>query len=619
MVAQSISVIESEERWAPPEWALLERALIEILNRSAPEFAARYTRSDGTLVWREEWPGMDGSDDPYEGFQNFPLFYVLGGSEEVQQLSRKIWDSITWQWTEYGQIHREFDAYYDWMHHGEGYLFLFFLGLADPTVLKDRQRTVRFARFYTGDDPDAPNYDAGKRLMRSPINGSRGPRFEMSAEDWSTHRGVLDNYPPPFEDIPGVPGPLCPWTDDSVYAQILQRMNERMSRGDIPLNLTATSMITHAYLYTRDDGYRSRVREYLDAWRARTERNGGIIPDNVGLSGEIGEYMHGKWWGGYYGWRWPHGLHTIIEPLLIAGSNAALLDGDVRHLDLGRSQIDLLWGLGREENGRWVVPHKHRDAGWTDYRPMNPLYPVYCWTISLEEEDLQRAERMRGHGGEDWGRATTRVGKGLIGNSGPWFEFIRGRNPKYPEQILRANLQLVYEQLERMRSDQGDPADWDIHHWQERTPVILEGLVQLTLGVPMHIYHGGLLHAPVRYYDADLKRPGLPPGVAALVEGVDAQTVTLTLVNLDAQSRREVVIQAGSFAEHSFRKVTRLNKEGKEPPGLPLDGPWVGVGLSPGAGVRLRLGVERYARRPSYETPWVSPEREHGWLIRGRG
>jgi hypothetical protein len=56
------------------------------MNEAAVQFVRRYTRENGTLVWRDEWPGMDGSDDGYESFQNFPLFYALGGSEEVQRL-----------------------------------------------------------------------------------------------------------------------------------------------------------------------------------------------------------------------------------------------------------------------------------------------------------------------------------------------------------------------------------------------------------------------------------------------------------------------------------------------------------------------------------------------------
>ena len=67
---------------------------------------------------------------------NLALFYSIGGSEEVYQLARKMWDAITMQWTEYGQIYREFDGYYDWMHHGEAYTYLHYLGLADhPDVI----------------------------------------------------------------------------------------------------------------------------------------------------------------------------------------------------------------------------------------------------------------------------------------------------------------------------------------------------------------------------------------------------------------------------------------------------------------------------------------------------
>ena len=52
----------------------------------------------------------------------------------MNTLSRKLWDGITRQWTGYGRLDKEFDAYYDWMHHGESYEnFYFFEFLADPT------------------------------------------------------------------------------------------------------------------------------------------------------------------------------------------------------------------------------------------------------------------------------------------------------------------------------------------------------------------------------------------------------------------------------------------------------------------------------------------------------
>src|SRR6266571_3300969 len=270
--------IRSQHTMPPPDWALRQRHLIRCMDEAAAQFVRRYTRADGTLVWRDEWPGMDGSDDGYESFQNFSLFYALGGSEEVHRLARLEWDAVTRQFTDYGQVYREFDAYYDWMHHGESSIYFYYFGLADPTVERDRERALRFAAMYTGEDPEAPNYDAQLKLIRSPITGSRGPRFENSAEDWVTHRPILANYPPPFEDIPGCPGPKADWNDDRIFGEILKRMNERMMRGDVPLNLTATSLITNAYLYTGDEKYRQWVLDYVTAWQERTRANSGIVP-----------------------------------------------------------------------------------------------------------------------------------------------------------------------------------------------------------------------------------------------------------------------------------------------------------------------------------------------------
>ena len=111
--------VKATGKATPPAWALLERQLIAAMNEAAGAFVSRYTRPDGTLVWRNDWPGMDGSDDAYESFGNFPLFYALGGAADILQTADRAWDAITWQWTQYGNVDREFDRYYDWMHHGE--------------------------------------------------------------------------------------------------------------------------------------------------------------------------------------------------------------------------------------------------------------------------------------------------------------------------------------------------------------------------------------------------------------------------------------------------------------------------------------------------------------------
>jgi len=543
------------------------------------------------------------------------LLYALGGGPELHRLARQEWDAITWQFTEYGQIHREFDAYYDWMHHGESNLFFYFFGLAEPHVMKDRQRTRRFAAFYNGEDVEAQNWDAARRMMRSPITGSRGPRHLQTAEDWSTHREILDGYLPPFEDLPGIDryGMKTPWSDDAVYAEILKRINERQSRGDVPLNLTSTSLMTHAFLYTGDEKYRRWVLDYVDAWQERIKRNGGVAPDNIGLSGEIGEYNDGKWWGGYYGWRWPHGSFSILESLCVGGSNAALLTGDMRYLDLPRSQLDMLWGLRRDDGGTALVPNRHYDEGWRDFRRPHPMYGTYLWNVSMLDEDAERAER--GWAGEFFdtvnpayhGYGVTNGGHmGFNGNTAQWFKFMRGRYADYPERLLEANLATIKEQIETYRSAENDPHTMDhyresmtIHMWQQLTPMIIEGLTQLTLGGPMHVYHGGLQIARVRYYDARGKRPGLSPDVAALVDGLTGDSATLTLSNIGIEPR-EVIVQAGTFGEHDFTSVSIDDATPQ-----PLSGRWLRVSLAQQSTTMLRLGMRRYANAPSYDTPWL--------------
>ncbi|MFD0713357.1 hypothetical protein [Paenibacillus sp. GCM10027626] len=622
--------------WAPPEWALLERLLFRVLNEAAVEFVRRYTRSesDATLIWRESWPGMDGSDDPYEGFMNLPLLYSLGGSDDLLPMAHRVWDAITWQWTQYGQIHDEFDGYYDWMHHGEGYLYFYFFGLTSPSESRTVQRAVKFAGFYSGEHPEAANYDKRKKLMRSPITGSRGPRHIQTEEDWVTHREVLDNYLPPFEDIPGIDGngSVCLWSDDRVYGEILKRINERQSKGDVPLNLLASSLLANAYMYTGDEQYRTWVLDYLEAWQERTKRNGGITPDNIGLSGEIGEYNDGKWWGGYYGWRWPHGSFSILEPLVVAGSNAVLLTGDRRALDLARSQLDMLWEKGKLDDGIRLVPNRHYDDGWRDFRIQHPMYPIYLWNISMAEEDAQRAERGWPEGWwekvnsnyNDYDDGSNGVHMGFNANTAQWFRYIRGQSPDYPENLLSANLETIARQLEKLRSDEFDPRRWDpnkssmdIHIWQELTPLIVEGLAQLTLGGPMHLYHGGLQHARVRYYDASKRRPGLPEDVAALVEHLTDDTVTLQLVNMSLFEEKELIVQAGTFGEHRFVQVEQYGQDGGLEQIVPADGKWFHIRLGSGAGAKLHMKMERYMQPPSYATPWSAAPGE-GTLIRGR-
>ena len=127
---------------------------------------------------------------------------ALGGSEEIV-LNRYVWDGITRQFTRYGQIYREFDSNWDWMHHGEGYITLYPMGMVETADEKFRDRSVRFAAMYIGEDPEAPNWDPEHKIIRSVMNGSRGPKMEWTKRDWIPTNANLTYYPLPFFDIPG--------------------------------------------------------------------------------------------------------------------------------------------------------------------------------------------------------------------------------------------------------------------------------------------------------------------------------------------------------------------------------------------------------------------------------
>lgn len=592
----SLTTIKLNTVAIPPEWALWQRKLLDELYPAAIEFVERYTRDDGTLIWRDEWPGMDGSDDGYESFYNFPLYYALGGAREIHSLSRKLWDAITCQFTGYGQIYKEFDGYYDWMHHGESSTYLYFLGLADPSIEKDRQRALRFAGLYLNEDPEAHNYDPQRKLLRSPINGSRGPRFVTTADDWVTHRPVLANYPLPYDDIHNVESSDA-WNDDEKFPFILRAMNDRMMRGDIPLNLTCTSLVLNAYMYTGDEKYQQWIEEYVDAWIERLNRNNGILPDNIGPNNKIGECMDGRWWGGYYGWQWPHGLLNIFESTMIGASNAYLVSGNAKYLELPRSVLRLAASQSQINSaGHVVVPHRYGDQGWHDFRPIEPQWPIDLWNISQADEDRQLIDDLV----QDPSRQRTeyKKEKGDSSNSALWLKFIEENDSEYPVQILEATYAETLHRLNIIRNDHSTPSEQDVHHWQDRNPVVLEGLVHLMLGSPNHIYHGGLLNCRVFYFDPAHNRPGVPRDVAALVDRITPDSISVTLVNLHSREARDVILQAGAFGEHEFAQV-RSDSET-----VTVNGKNLQVRICAGAMGRLEIGMKRFVHQPSYAFPW---------------
>ena len=79
----------------------------------------------------------------------------------------------------------------------------------------------------------------------------------------------------------------------------------------------------NAWILTGEPRYRDWIGEYVGAWRDRAAANGGVIPDNVGPDGSVGSLLDGRWYGGHYGWTWPHGWYSVGQAATVAALAAA--------------------------------------------------------------------------------------------------------------------------------------------------------------------------------------------------------------------------------------------------------------------------------------------------------
>lgn len=625
----------------PPAWAVWERKLIAAMDRSVYPFLAKYTREDGTLIYRDDFRSRDGADDFYESFYNWPLFYLLGGGDHMLPLAHRQWEATTRLLTRYGNVYKEYERGYDQFHQAESYIYFYLLCLADPTNPLLIERARRFAGFYLNEDPEAPNYDPVHKIIRSPHNGSGGPIPVWSEGARYGYSPGMARYGLPFEDVPGVKT-IEDLKDPELARRMGETMRARMSWGDVPANLAVTSLMANAYLFTGEEKYVRWTQEYVDAWMERARANGGLLPDNVGLSGVVGETMNGKWYGGHYGWTWPHGYYNIGMAAIVAATNAFLLTGDRRYFDLPRAQMDGVmahaelctldsldmsleahWiGIFRALRGQervWAVPYRYRDSGWFDYNPLSPIYPVALWNVSMEEADWQRIEETLRKSGYDWREVHSFRTKEESGHEAPWVRFLVGDNPDYPERILAASYHQVCRRLEQIREDRSDLMRNHIHHWQELNPVATEALIQLTLGAPQILYNGGLLIARLRYFDIERRRPGLPQDVAALVEKLEPRRAVVRLVNLSPYEPRTLLVQGGAFGEHRIVSARYPMRTSAYPgevgsyaaPELqtekriePVGDKCLEVRLPPAHEVTLDLEMELYANRPSYALPF---------------
>ena len=561
--------IRIDTRMEPPRWALLQRQLLKDNVPACQEFFNKYFDDRGYLQCFVRWGANDGPDDAFENFNRWPELHALGAGDEILRLYSKGHEGLLKQYTEakttdvpiarQGMYYKEFIVQSDWMHHGEGLQLFNRMGLSMPTDAKYQERARRFAGFYMGEDPEAPNYDPARKIIRSMQNGSRGPMLrKATALDW-----VGD----PF-DVKGFDAEH----GESSFEQFLAHYEEYTDVvGDHFLNLAATTLPTNAYMLAHEPKYKGWLVEYMDAWLDRMRRNGGVIPSFVDLDGTIGG-PQGKWWGNAYGWGFSpvnpvtgkREDRNRIQWALPGFNNALLVTGDQKYVDAWRAMIDAVNSHAREAEGRKQYPTMHGANGWYGWRntPWN-VGALEVWYWSQRPADIER-----------------------VGDS-EWIEFLRGRNPRYPEQALERDLQRMQERLAAVRKDTTLPEKRLADNMLDHNPAAAESLVQLMWGGLMPGRSGGLLNARLRYFDPERKRAGIPPDVAALVSELSDTRTTVTLVNLSASQPRTVIIQGGGYGEHQLVSVTHGGKT------MEVGSPLMTVRLGPGAGQTLVVTMRR--------------------------
>ena len=625
---QDIVSIRATQLQAPPAWALLQRKLIRAMSEAAELKVRKYSERGGVTYY------ADDVDDIYEMIYNWGDFYAIGGDEKVLDLALGHWNAAT----RFGddsivsrvhprftaQVHKEYyglvhpgDA--EWHHKGEGNMAFYGFGLANPTISENVRRAKRFASFYNGEDPEASNYDAEYKVLRSPFQTGQGPWLKASAQQAHQYLygpPVLDGQPRYY----GVRASLYPvvkdlevdwWKDDKRRDEITDQFEKIVLNSDSPNSLGATALMTNAYLYTGDEKYKRWVLEYTDAWLDRMRANGGIIPDNVGPTGIIGENRDGQWWGGIYGWNSYCGFNIMFHSLTIAAECALLLTGDYGYLDLLRSQIKLLIEHGKtREDGQLLMAVRHGPDGWGHLmwhpdtgleQPVRMNELAHLYHASMAEEDRSLIKKVRDLDPErDWNMVDNEGSDFYSGKlEYSRFQYYDGQKPtKWAEETLSAELEGVVKTYNEMVHDDRDVAMIIEENRVAQNPVRTKALTHVALGAPQSVYHGGLSRATVRYFDDDLARPGLPKDVAAFVDMLAPDAAGIQLVNLSTTETRNLIVQAGAFGEHQFSEL-RYDKKM-----LPIGSKYFRVSLPPSASIRVEAGMSRFVNDPSYAFPW---------------
>jgi hypothetical protein len=271
--------------------------------------------------------------------------------------------------------------------------------------------------------------------------------------------------------------------------------------------------------------------------------------------------------------------------------NAYLLTGEDRFLEPWRKQINVINAQAKTKDGKTMYPRMFGDDGWYSYSTAK--YTIGVEEIAFltqKEEDLSQVSRTG------------------------WWGYLAGKNDAWPEQSLRSDLATVRKQVLASRADTTTPDTRLADDPMKLNPASIASLVQQTLGGLPTNKQGLVLHSRLRHFDPINRRAGLPSGCAALVQKLETDSTTLTLVNTDQLNAKTVTIQAGGYGEHQFTSG-RIGTTSRKPKSdsesdhddrssFEIDSRTLTLTLQPGCGIDLVLETRRYVNQPTLAFPW---------------
>ena len=580
VIAQQ-ATIEVKNPMPPPAWAVLQRELLRANVDACRKFYRRYFDERGYLLCVPRWGADDGPDDAIENVADWPLLHALGGADDILTMYKHVWEGHLRQYTEArttevpfareGMYYKEFPVMMDWMHNGEGLRVFNLQGLSDPDDSLLKLRALRYAGFYMNQDPQAPNYDPEHRIIRSMFNGSRGPLMRnTTALDWAGD---------PIE----VEGRFRPLHGERNYEEMLAHFKDYTDTvGDHPQNMSATTLALNAFMLTAAELYRDWLLEYVDAWLERTRRNNDIVPTKIGLDGSIGGPEE-KWWGGTYGWGFSVEVpqtgdlahRNRVNGGIVGFGNAYLLTGNQEYVEAWSSMLDTVNASSREIDGRMMYPRMHNEQGWYAWHTAPwSVGALQCWFWTCDDRDRQR----------------------VFGD--PWVRYLQGTAPEFPVQAMQQDFGRIRSRVAGIRSDPTTPDTRLSDDPMMFNPASVQSLNKLMQGGLDPGRNGGPVHCRIRYFDPIRRRAGVPDDVAALVDRMDAESVSVTLVNISQTDAREVIVQCGAYGEHQCHSVTIDEHT------IDVNDSSFRVILSPGSGRRLVIRTTRYVNPPRLAFPW---------------